>query len=232
LPPYYEIKNSDRKVLASVIIRALQTGQPYKAFYRAARYAVENEHPFERRVFTKGRKAYESFIVEHKQLLAKSLGGESVDDNIYEDIKDFSDYLFDLLHPLVRREKGKSGSQSSGIARKYTDLILREFGEGMAGKFIYTVCQEADSAERDGDGWIKYGATGVFAKLYGGRPDTKGKSPQETAQAWDDFRKSHPVQLEVLLCKYQREHGTQHAIWQKFLREVQARTLGMLMINV
>ena len=155
-------------------------------------------------------------------------GGNAVE-KIYREIVDFSDYLFDLLHPLVRREAQKSGSSVSGIARKYTDLILREFGEGMAGKFLYTVCQEADAAERNGDGWLKHS---TFTKLYGGTPYTRGKSDEEKATAWDEFRRTHPVQLEVSLLEYRSKHGIQHVIWQKFLREVQARTLALLMLNV
>ena len=229
LPPYFET-DSTRKGFAYDVVRALQTGQPYKAFYAAAKYAVDNEHPFEQRVFTKNRKVYECYIITHRQELAKSLGGATVSNDIYQDITDFSDYLFDLLHPLVRREVQKSRSAVSGISRKYTDLILREFSEGLAGKFLYTVCQEADSAERQEDGWVKYT---TFTKLYGGSPETKGKkTPEEIAQAWEEFRESHPVRIEVLLKEYQCKHGVEYAIWQKFLREVQARTLALLMLNV
>jgi hypothetical protein len=228
LPPYYEVQDSARKGFAYEVIRALQVGEPYKAVYIAAKYADDKGHPFERRVFAKNLKAYEEFVIEYRQVLARSLGGEAVSVDIYQDIVGFSDYLFDLLHTLVRRE-AQGGSSISGIARKYTDLILREFGEGMAGKFLYTVCQEADSAERNGDGWVKHI---TFTKLYGGSPDTKDKKPEEIAQAWEEFRNSHPVQLEVRLRDYQSKHGTQPALWQKFLREVQARTLALLMLNV
>ena len=228
LPPYFET-NSTRKGFAYDVIRALQTGQPYKAFYAAAKYAVDNEHPFEQRVFIKNRKVYECYISQHRQELAKSLGGEIVNNDFYQDITKFSNYLFDLLHPLVRREVQKSRSAVSGISRKYTDLILNEFSEGLAGKFLYTVCQEADSAERQGDGWVKYN---TFTKLYGGSPKTKGKTGEEIIQAWDEFRQSHPVLIEVDLQEYRCKHGTQYVIWQKFLREVQARTLALLMLNV
>ena len=228
LPPYFET-DSTRKGFAYDVVRALQTGQPYKAFYAAAKYAVDNEHPFEQRVFTKNRKVYERYIITHRQELAKSLGGETVSNDFYKDITDFSDHLFDLLHPLVRREVQKRGSAVSGIARKYTDLILREFSEGLAGKFLYTVCQEADSAERQGDGWVKYT---TFTKLYGGSPKTKGKTAEEVIQAWTEFRQSHPVLTEVYLQECRCKHGAQYAIWQKFLREVQARTLALLMLNV
>lgn len=228
LPPYFET-DSTRKGFAYDVVRALQTGQPYKAFYAAAKYAVDNGHPFEQRVFTKNRKVYECYINQHRQKLAKSLGGETVSNDIYQDITKFSNYLFDLLHPLVRREVQKSRSAVSGISRKYTDLILREFSEGLAGKFLYTVCQEADSAERQGDGWVKYN---TFTKLYGGSPKTKGKTVEEVTQAWDEFRQSHPVLIEVNLQEYRCKHGTQYVIWQKFLREVQARTLALLMLNV
>ena len=228
LPPYFET-DSARKGFAYDVVRALQTGQPYKAFYTAAKYAVDNEHPFEQRVFTKNRKVYEYYISQHRQELAKSLGGETVNNDFYQDITDFSDHLFDLLHPLVRREVQKSGSAVSGISRKYTDLILREFSEGLAGKFLYTVCQEADSAERQGAVWIKHN---TFTKLYGGSPKTKGKTAQEVTQLWNEFRQSHPVLIEVDLQKYRCKHGEHYAIWQKFLREVQARTLALLMLNV
>jgi hypothetical protein len=234
LPPHYETQDSARKGFAYEAVRALQKGQPYKALYIAARHAETrsgegDKRPSERQVLSKSLKAYEEFAFKHSQVLAQSLGGENVSDDIYRDIADFSNYLFDLLHPLVRREAQKSGSSISGISRKYTDLVLREFGEGLAGKFLYTVCQEVDAAERDGDGWLKHQA---FIHLYGGRPDTKGKSDEERAKAWEEFRQTHPVLLEVRLSESRSKHGTQHAIWQKFLREVQARTLALLMLNV
>ena len=228
LPPYFE-KDSTRKSFAYDVVRALQTGQPYKAFYAAAKYAVDNKHPFEQQVFTKNRKGYERYIITHRQELAKSLGGETVSNDFYQDITNFSNYLFDLLHPLVRREVQKSKSAVSGISRKYTDRISRDFSEGLAGKFLYTVCQEANSAERQGDGWVKHN---TFTKLYGGSPQTKGKTAEEVTKAWDEFRQSHPVLTEVYLQKYQCKHGAQYVIWQKFLREVQARTLALLMLNV
>lgn len=233
LPPHYETQDSARKGFAYEVIRALQAGQPYKALYVTTGYVADKYKDrggvSARRVFNKNLKAYETFVSDNCRALAKSLGGEALSKDIYKNIKEFSDQLFDLLFPLVRREVQKSGSSVSGIARKYTDLIQREFGEGMAGKFLYTVCQEADSAEREGDGWVKHN---TFTKLYGGSPDTKGKTPEGIGQAWDEFRNSHPVQLEVRLSEYRCKHGTQHAIWQKFLREVQARTLGLLMLNV
>ena len=227
LPPYFETKPT-RKGFAYDVVRALQTGQPYKAFYAAAKYAVDNNHPFERRVFTKNRKVYERYIKTHRQVLAKSFGGETVSNDLYQDITDFSNHLFDLLHPLVRREAQKSQSAVSGISRKYTDRILRDFSEGLAGKFLYTVCQEADSAERDKDRWVKYT---TFTKLYGGRPEIEGRTPEGVTQAWDEFRQSHPVLTEVYLQEYRCKHGAQYAIWQKFLREVQARTLASVNVK-
>ncbi|MDE0040557.1 MAG: hypothetical protein OXT74_00845 [Candidatus Poribacteria bacterium] len=227
LPPYFETKSA-RKGFAYDVVRALQTGQPYKAFYAAAKYATDRGHPFERRVFTKNRKDYESYIIDHCHELAKSLGGETVKDDIYQDITDFSDYLFDLLHPLVRREVQKSKSAVSGVSRKYTDRISRDFSEGLTSKFLYTVCQEANSAERHGEWWVK---DKTFTTLYGDS-SPRGKTAEETARAWDEFRQSHSVRIEVDLAKYRCRHGGQFVIWQRFLREVQARTLGLLMLNV
>lgn len=228
LPPYYETQDSARKSLAYEIVRALQGGQPYKAFYVAVKYADDAGHPFERRVFTRNLKTYEEFVSDNRKALAQSFGGgKTMCDDIYQDIQAFSDYLLDLLRPLVQREVQKSGSSVSGIARKYTDLIQREFGEGMAGKFIYTVCQEANSAERDGDRRVK---RCIRTKLYGDRPDTQGKTDSKKAQAREESRKSQPVQLEVRLKKLCDKYGKQPIVWQKFLREVRARTLGLLML--
>jgi len=124
LPPHYETQSSARKGFAYEVVRALQAGQPYKAIYVAAKYADDNGHPFERRVFTKNLKAYETFVSEQHQELARSLGGETVSNDIYQDIADFSEYLIHLLRPLVRQE-AQSGSSVPGIVRKYTDLILQ-----------------------------------------------------------------------------------------------------------
>jgi len=240
LPSYYETRDSARKGFAYDVVRALQEGKPYQALYVAVQYTygeerrvkkgrVKKRRAFERQVLAKDLATYETFINQYRELLAKSLGGRTMDQNIYQDIKEFSDYLFALLHPLVRREVQKSGSSVSGIARKYTDLIQREFAEGMAGKFLYTLCQEADQAERDGDGWVKHN---TFTQLYGSSPDTKGKTGEEVANAWDEFRQTHPIQLEQKLALYYSTYGKEHAAWQKFLREVQARTLALLMLNV
>jgi hypothetical protein len=230
LPSYYETRDSARKGFAYDVVRALQEGKPYQALYVAVQYSADEKgRAFERQVLTKDVATYETFINQYRQPLAKSLGGRTMDQNIYQDIKEFSDYLLALLHPLVRREVQKSGSSVSGIARKYTDLIQREFAEGMAGKFLYTLCQEADQAERDGDGWVKHN---TFTQLYGSSPDTKGKTGEEVANAWDEFRQTHPIQLEQKLALYYSTYGKEHAAWQKFLREVQARTLALLMLNV
>ena len=241
LPSYYETRDSARKGFAYDVVRALQEGKPYQALYVAVQYTygeerrvkkgrVKQRRAFERQqVLTKDVATYETFINQYRQPLAKSLGGRTMDQNIYQDIKEFSDYLLALLHPLVRREVQKSGSSVSGIARKYTDLIQREFAEGMAGKFLYTLCQEADQAERDGEGWVKHN---TFTQLYGSSPDTKGKTGEEVANAWDEFRQTHPIQLEQKLAHYYSKYGKEHAAWQKFLREVQARTLALLMLNV
>jgi len=230
LPSYYETRDSARKGFAYDVVRALQEGEPYQALYVAVQYSSDEKgRAFERQVLTKDLATYETFINQYRQPLAKSLGGRTMDQNIYQDIKEFSDYLFALLHPLVRREVQKSGSSVSGIARKYTDLIQREFAEGMAGKFLYTLCQEADQAERDDAGWVKHT---TFTQLYGGSPDTKDKLGKEAANAWDEFRQTHPIQLEEKLHHYHSTYGKEHATWQKFLREVQARTLALLMLNV
>jgi hypothetical protein len=135
-----------------------------------------------------------------------------------------------VIRPLVQREVAKSRSSVSGVARKYTTPISRDFGECRAAKFLYAISQEADSAERDGDGWVK---RKCFAGLYGGVPELEGKSGEEAAAAWADFREKHrETLLEEKLRNFHGALGSNVGVWAKFLGEVQARTLALLMLNI
>lgn len=232
MPSYYETK--DRKVVAQRVTRALTEGRPFSALYQATQ-AQQPEKGFgrERRVLSRGLQAFENEFIRKRQYavkLALGLGGDDMSSDFYEDVIEFSNYLLDLMRPLVQREVRKSGSAVSGVARKYTDLIVRDFKNGRAAKFLYAICQEADSAERDGDGWAK---SQSLEKLYGNKPAVEGKSAEETAKLWASFRDQHPkTALEAKIESLQEKHGKDSGLWAKFLGEVQARTLALLMLNV
>lgn len=232
MPSYYETK--DRKIVGQRVVRALTEGRPFSALYLATQ-AQQPEKGFgrERSVLSRGLQAFENEFIGKRQYAAKlalGLGGDAMSSDFYEDVIEFSNYLLDLVRPLVQRDVRKSGSAVSGIARKYTDLIVRDFKDGRVAKFLYAICQEADSAERDGDGWAK---SQSLEKLYGSKPTVEGKSAEETAKLWASFRDQYPkTALEAKIESLQNKHGKDPGLWAKFLGEVQARTLALLMLNV
>jgi len=229
-PRHYD--TGERKVLAQRVISVLVEGRPFAALYRSTQaQQLEKGFGWERNVLVRGLGAFETeFVIKYGTQLAQALGGENMNPDFYEDVIGFSNYLLDLVRPLVQREVKIRGSSVSGIARKYTELISRDFVEGRAAKFLYVVCQETDSAERDGDGWAKWQS---FKELYGARPEIEGKSGEDAAKAWAEFRNQHPrTLLEKNIDELQKKHGKDPGLWSKFLGEVQARTLALLMLNV
>jgi len=232
MPSYYE--TGDRKVFAQRVTRALAEGRPFAALYLAAQ-AEQLERGFgrERSVLSWGLRAFEDEFVRYgvyARKLAQALGGNEMSPDVYEDVIDFSNYLLDVVRPLVQREIDSSGSAVSGVARKYTELITRDFTECRAARFLYAVAQEADSAERDGTSWPKRQS---LQKLYGESPAVKGRSGEEAAKAWVEFREQHPETiLEVKIKHLHVKHGRDTGLWAKFLGEVQARTLALLLLNI
>ena len=239
LPFYYNTDgaakdNTDGAAKAATyeIVTALTSGRVYTALYCALRYAQETEKSIrERDVFEKDLKTYESeFILIYQKQLAQAAGGISMSSELYKDIIGFSTYLFELACPLVREEISGSGSNVSVVARKYTNLIEEEFSEGLAARFLYTVAQEADAAEKSKENkwWIK---RNVFKVLYGAEPP-KG-SGEEAAKAWEQFRADHPkTQLEINIEKFYEKYGSKTQNWKLFLREVELRTLSLLLLHV
>src|ERR1019366_5104357 len=222
------------KILAQRVTRAIAEGRPFKAVY----LIVEARKPevgflSEAQVFSQRLGAYEMDFIRNKTYasqLARSLGGPGMDCEFYGDVIDFSNFLLDVIRPLVQREVAQSHSSVSGVARKYTASISRDFGECRAAKLLYVISQEADSAENKGDWWVK---RKCFGDLYGDTPDLEGKVGAEAAAAWADFREKHrETLLEEKLRTFHGALGSDLGVWAKFLSEVQARTLALLMLNV
>lgn len=61
----------------------------------------------------------------------------------------------------------------------------------------------------------------------------KTKAISAVREAWDAFRMKTPrTELESRLAALHQEHGGDAVVWHKFLREVEARTLALLLLNV
>jgi hypothetical protein len=61
----------------------------------------------------------------------------------------------------------------------------------------------------------------------------KTKAISAVREAWDAFRMKTPrTELESRLAALHQEHGGDAVVWRKFLREVEARTLALLLLNV
>ncbi len=276
LPAYYE--TGDRKITAQGMTRTIVEGRPFAALYLATQARQpEKGFGFERDILPRGVRNFEREFIGNTAYAAKmayALGGPRMDCNVYDDVISFSNYLLDLVRPLVEREVRKSGSAVSGIARKYTDVIARDFVDCRAAKFLYVVCQEADQAESQDDRWCKRQVFDVLNP--GAKDDTAIANAQDelkrcdnaydaaekqlkdatdsdraSAQqvlkeaelkrneaisairdAWETFRKSNPkTELESRLASLHQTHGKDTGPWGKFLDEVQARTLALLLIN-
>ena len=71
----------------------------------------------------------------------------------------------------------------------------------------------------------------AFKTLYGVEPP-KG-SGAEAAKAWEQFRTDHPeTQLEINIEKSFKKYGNKTQNWKLFLREVELRTLSLLLLHV
>jgi len=211
------------------MVNALRRGLPYAALYAAVRLAQgKKDSVRERDVLSRGFADYdERFVKTHKVELAQAAGGQIMKEEFYDDVIVFSNQLFALIHPLVRSEVDASRSNVSVVARKYTDLIDEEFGEGSP-KLLYRLAQDADAAERNGDTWAK---TRIFDALYG-EPAPKA-SGAEGAKAWDVFREQHSkTTLEIRLVELRAKHHAKSTEWTTFLSEVRLRLLSLLLLNV
>lgn len=232
--PFYYNTDGVAKAATYEIVDALTGGRVYTALYRAICYTqnrTDEKDVRESDVFKIDLKTYESeFVCTYQKQLTQAAGGISMSSELYEDIIGFSTYLFELTGPLVREEVSGSSSNVSVVARKYTNLIEGEFSEGLAARFLYAVAQEADAAARPPNEkwWVKQN---VFKTLYGAEPP-KG-SGVEAAKAWEQFCADHPkTQLEINIEKFYKKYGGKTQNWKLFLREVELRTLSLLLLHV
>lgn len=221
LPPHY-ITSNDEKVPAMSMVNALERGRPYEALYVAAFQAHEANRG-EMHTISGGVAAYDEKVEEFGEFFAGRQKGVVLERAIFRDVRAFSDYLYDVLWPLVDAEaKEPSRAAVSGIARKYTDYITKSFVKGNAAKFEYRVASFVEARERStpGGGKIK-GWT--KKKIYG----SGGQNSEQEAEPG-----GAKLKLEQELEKYYGQYSNNERDWKTFLEEVEARTLALLLLNV
>jgi hypothetical protein len=217
LPPHY-VTSSDEKVLAMSIINALDRGRPYAALYVVADRA-HNGGREEVQTISGGVAGYDEKVLRFNEFFVRRQKGAVVEREIFRDVREFSDYLDNILRPVVNAEVRESRSSVSGIARKYTENITKSFIRGNTADFLYRVSSFVEGRERQNperDGWIK-GST--RKKLYG----TEKEDIDETRSA---------LKLEQELERYYERYSENEREWKTFLEEVEARTLALLLLNV
>ncbi|MCL6438906.1 MAG: hypothetical protein K6T51_09870 [Rubrobacteraceae bacterium] len=221
--PRYHASKSEEKVPAMSIINALERGRPYEALYVAASQAHESGR-LEKQAIAGGVEKYDEKVIGFGEFFARRQKGASVNNKeIFRDVRTFSDYLYDILLPIVRREVDESGSSVSGVARKYTENITKSFIRVNTADFLYRISSFVEGRERqnpDKDGWIKWTTK---KKVY-------GESGGETENESDEVPAA--LKLERELERYYEQYSDNERDWKTFLEEVEARTLALLLLNV
>lgn len=222
--PYYHASKSDEKVPAMSIINALERGRPYEALYVAAAQAHEAGRREEQAV-AGGVGSYDDKMLRFGEFFARRQKGAGVKKEIFRDVRTFSDYLDDILRPIVRREVDNSGSSVSGVARKYTENITKSFVRVNTADFLYRVASFAEAREREDlrrnlqDAGRLKGAT---------RNRVRGTSEEETEAETEKAK----LKLERELERYYERYSDNERDWKTFLEEVEHRTLALLLLNV
>lgn len=218
LPQHYATSN-DEKVPAISIINALDRGQPYEALYVVAERA-NKAGIRERQAISGGTSSYDKSVVDFSGFFSRRQKGVSVRPEAFQEVIDFSNYLDDILRPVVRDEVNKSKSRVSGIARKYTDTIREDFLTLNPAKFEYLVSSYLEGIE-----WEelrKNSRKGYYRK----------KDIRELIRgSADEAGEPEVKRIEQELKKYFERNSSERE-WKSFLEAVERRTLSLLLLNV
>lgn len=218
--PYYHASKSEEKVPAMSIINALERGRPYEALYVAATQAHEARRR-EAQAITGGVGSYDDKVLQFGEFFARRQKGAGVSREIFRDVRTFSDYLYKILKPIVRREVEDSRSSVSGVARKYTENITKSFIRVNTADFLYRISSFVEGRERqnpDKDGWIKW----TTKKVVYGESNAESEADEGAPE----------LELERELERYYKQYSDNERDWKTFLEEVEARTLALLLLNV
>lgn len=223
--PYYHVSKSEEKVPAMSIINALERGRPYEGMYVAADQAHEAGRR-EKQAIAGGVGNYDAKVLQFGEFFARRQKGVGVNGGeIFRDVRTFSDYLYSILWPIVRREVEDSGSSVSGVARKYTENITKSFIRANTADFLYRVSSFAEARERADarKGSQKGGRLkGAMRKRITGTDGRQDGEDPETAK----------LKLEQELERYYERYSSNQRDWKTFLEEVETRTLALLLLNV
>ncbi len=223
LPNYYASK-SEEKVPAMSIINALDRGRPYEALYVAAAQAHEAGRR-EAQAITGGVEGYDAKVLRFGGFFAHRQKGAGVSREIFRDVRTFSDYLYEILRPIVRREVDDSRSSVSGVARKYTENITKSFVRVNTADFLYRIASFTEARERED---LRKGSQEGGGLKGGTRKRVRGTDDQE---AGTDAEGAN-LKLERELERYYKLYSDSQRDWKMFLEEVEARTLALLLLNV
>jgi hypothetical protein len=233
LPPYFSTISVE-KTRAHEVTRALASGRPYQALYAAV---ASEETPDARRILAgrDGARDYDRDVRRHQGFLNFRLRGESTMAQPYVDFADvqaFSDLLLTASEPVAKMEQRCTGSNPSGVVRKYTDPI-RKCQFGSATMLVYqlsTSAERYDTHEKNPDSKTKERAgrlRNVVAQTLSGMTWDERKEQSATGALHLAGHLEKTVQ--TLFAKYGGPHSN---AWKLFLEEVEARTLALLLLTV
>lgn len=224
LPPHYTT-DGNQKSRANDAIQLLERGKPYTALYRLIYRVMQDKkrkikYLRENNIF-KSPLNYSNFddtIINKgvKQFLTKRLteGGVKMlkedPKEFYEDVKDLSERIYILVKPIAENEVKKSKSNVSVIVRKYTNVVKYSTPQLNLQNLQYFVAQRADRAER-----IRLGGEQVFVE---------GK---DKVQARLNEIESKILELYDKYCDRANMY-----LWREFIKEVEARLLSKLLLNI
>lgn len=128
----------------------------------------------------------------------------------YQDVKNLSDALYELLRPIAQAEVDESGSKVSVVVRKYVDVVRQHFPQLNLVELQYIVAKAGDDAEkRRAEGETVY---------------IKGKD--KLLEALNGIE----GKVTEMYGKY-FQHGNAY-IWREFIKEVSQRLLARLLLGV
>ncbi|HHV78330.1 MAG TPA: hypothetical protein GXX40_01730 [Firmicutes bacterium] len=224
LPPHF-VTDGKSKARANDAVHLLEAGKPYAALYRLLydpyKKAEEQRGWLGERSLFKSPNTLATFdeIVQQgaRTLLEFLLrGGESKmltrDDPgaFYQDVKDLSDALYDLLQPIAQDDVNKSRSNVSVEVRKYVKAVEKRFPQLNLVELQYMVAKAGDDAEK--------------RRTAGETVYVKGK--EGLLQGLDDIERK----VAEMYGKY-FQSGNAY-IWREFIKEVSQRLLARLLLGV
>ncbi|MBM7623686.1 hypothetical protein [Sporohalobacter salinus] len=217
---YYESQNSNLKIKTKEVVSLLERGKVYKALYRGL-YPLydDNNIVYFTDVFKSPYKLkdFDRKIKENANyLLSKIKGGKSKlqkqsPKEFYQDVQDLSDFLFEMLEGVIEEEVKNNNSNVSGIIRKYTDVILRDFPKLKLSNLQYMFAQRIDRVEK--------------GRNNGRQSFVIGKKKAK--------KKIKELEDKILNDGYYNKYGGQsNYLWTEFIKEVNSRLLSKLLLNI